>query len=284
MVRKVLVVFIFVALAIWAFFYVKDKVFGNINVFEPAGGIGRVESEKASKTPILRFALVSDSGDENDLLSKALDQAKGSGVNFVIGLGDWSSVGTVDQLAAAKQVFDRSGLIYYLTSGEHDLWDSRNRGDEALVNYKQIFGESSRNFINDRVQFILVDNSDIYKGIDQEEWQKLNSKLQGPNSKLTFVFAHKTPFHPQSAHVMGEDNPNVAKQAKQFMDLMETSKVDGFFSGDLHFFAEFKSPNQTVKITTVGAAGANRNFQGPRFATVTVYNDYSWEVSDIEIR
>ena len=68
------------------------------------------------------------------------------------------------------------------------------------------------------------------------------------------------------------------------MDLLEENRVDGFFAGDLHFFAEYKSPNQAVKITTVGAVDNVRNFQGPRFAILTVYDDYSWEVEDVEIR
>jgi len=79
------------------------------------------------KKPILRVGLVADSEGENDLLAKALDQAKGIGVNFVIGLGDWSTVGTVEQLAAAKKVFDDSKLPYFITSGDHDLWESRNK-------------------------------------------------------------------------------------------------------------------------------------------------------------
>ena len=68
------------------------------------------------------------------------------------------------------------------------------------------------------------------------------------------------------------------------MDLLEQKRVDGFFSGDLHFFARFNSPSQAVKMTTIGAVNSARNFQGPRFAIVTVYSDYSWEVEDVEIR
>ncbi len=282
--KKVFLIIILVALIIWAFFYVKGKVFGHINVFEPAGGLDRVQGEKVTKKPILRFAMVADSENDNELLAKALDQAKGSGVNFVIGLGDWSSIGTVDQLTAAKAIFDKSGLTYYLTPGDHDLWDSRNRGDDALTNYKQVFGEPSRDFTENGVEFVIVDNSDIYNGIGSGEWQDLNSKFQTPNSKVTFVFAHKTPFHPQSSHVMGEGSDTIAGQAGDFMKLMEDRHVNGFFSGDMHFFAEYKSPAGNVKITTVGAIDADSNFQGPRFATVTVYNDYSWEVNDIEIR
>jgi hypothetical protein len=284
--RKVLTIIIAavsILFIIWAFFYVKDKVLKHTNVFEPAGGIDRVQGEKTTKTPILRFALVADSENDNDLLAKALNQAKGVGVNFVIGLGDWSTVGTISDLSAARQVFDKSGLTYYLTAGDHDLWTSRALGEEALSNYKQVFGEPTHEFDSNGVQFVIVDNSDIYKGISSDDWQLLTSALT-KQVKLRFVFAHKTPFHPQSSHIMGEDNPKVADQAQSFLALLEKGKVDEFFSGDLHFFTQFKSPSNTARITTIGAVDAERNSQGPRFATVTVYNDYSWDVSDIEIR
>ena len=258
------------------------------------------------KTPIVRIALVADSENENDLLTKALRQAQGMGINFVIGLGDWTNTGTIAELEVAKKIFDQSGLKYFLTPGDHDLWDSRNRGLDALVNYRQVFGEPSRVIHENGVQFVIIDNSDIYKGIAPKDWDLLekvtkvtkeskesnvvktsdssDSADTSVTPKLTFVFAHKTPFHPESAHVMGEDSAEVAGQAKQFMDLMEQRRVDGFFSGDLHFFARFNSPNGSVKITTIGAASSERNFQGPRFGILTVYNDYSWEVEDVEIR
>ena len=256
--------------------------------------------EWAHKKVLLRFALVSDSEDENDLLAKALSQAQGTGVNFVIGLGDFTSLGTLDQLMAAKKAFDDSNLTYYLTVGDRDLWDSRNQGEEATTNFTQIFGEPTRIIYKDNlslrfspamrgaglkegIRFVILDNSDIYKGIDESSLQRAASRLQ-EESKLRFVFAHKTPFHPQSAHVMGEQSAQVARQAKEFLSILENNNVDGFFSGDLHFFAQFNSPSGAVKMTTVGAVNASRNFQGSRFAIVTVYNDYSWEVEDVEIR
>jgi len=276
------------------------------------------DSEKGQpliKKPILRFALVSDSEGENELLAKALEQAKGKGVNFIVGLGDWSTVGTLDQLADTKKVFDNSKLEYFVTAGDHDLWASRERQEDSLTNFRQVFGESSTMIERENVLFVILDNSDIYKGISNEDWEIFsksvsqwirkpeNQKTSGSESespdhwntnsptyritdtpKLTFVFAHKTPFHPESKHVMGEGSRQVAKQAQNLLALLENSKVDGFFSGDLHFFAQFKSSDEAVKITTIGAVASERNFQGPRFAIVTVWEDYSWEVEDVEIR
>jgi len=267
-----------------------------------------------SKRPILRVALVSDSHNENDLLAKALSQAEGEGVNFVIGLGDYTNTGTAEELQAAKKVFDESKLNYFVTAGDHDLWDSRNEGEEALANFKQVFGQSSQIIDRENVLFVILDNSDIYLGIDSKSWDMLNrafsegigfdsnsgqnvrcqmSDVRCAQPKLRFVFAQKTPFHPESKHVMGQDNPDVANQAKRLLALFEDKKVDGFFSGDLHFFAQFSAKGGStsggkstgdVKITTIGAVARERNFQGPRFGILTIWDDYSWDIEDVEIR
>lgn len=280
--RKALLLALIIVSVLLGYSYAKDKL-----------------SQKLQKPKIslLKFALVADSHNENDLLAKALNQAKSENVSFVIGLGDWTNVGTVEELTDVKKVFDQAGLRYYLTAGDHDLWDSRNRGNGAFSNYRQVFGDPSHIIYKEAIQFVILDNSDIYLGISQNDWQELNSgldnckaftvnnsKIKDQNSKLCFAFAHKTPFHPQSAHIMGEDSQDVAIQAKQLMELLEKKNVDGFFSGDLHFFARFNSPAQAVRMTTIGAVASERNFQGPKFAIVTVYSDYSWEVEDVGIK
>ncbi|MBI2327907.1 metallophosphoesterase [Candidatus Curtissbacteria bacterium] len=286
------------------------------------------EGGKGEKRAILRIGLVADSHNENELLAKALRQvfdreaqtesAQGKGINFVIGLGDYTNLGTVEELKQAKEVFEKSKLEYYLTAGDRDGWESRGKGDEGPTNFIQIFGPSNQVVEREGVQFVLLDNSNLYKGIGEGGWnllEKVSKVTKGSNvskgsnktfetsetsetfdtSKLIFVFAHKTPFHPESSHTMGEDSPEVAKQAEELLAVLEGKgsqesqgsrgkKVDGFFSGDLHFFASYLSPAKIVKMTTVGAVASERNFGGPRFAILTVFNDYSWEVEDVEIR
>ena len=269
----------------------------------------RINLEEEKKE-ILRVGLVADSHNENDLLGKALRQASGMGINFVIGLGDYTNLGTVGELEAAKREFDKSGLQYFVTAGDRDGWESRNRGD-AATNFEKVFGDATQVLEKQGVQFVILDNSDIYRGIAPEDWRlleevtkvsKVSKVSKGETNstsdtfvtsdtfdtseqpRLRFVFAHKTPFHPQSKHVMGEDSQEVSRQARKLIELMEEEKVDGFFSGDLHFFAKFNSSGGSVKITTIGAVASERNFQGPRFAILTVFSDYSWEVEEVEIR
>ncbi|MBI3342133.1 hypothetical protein HY024_03340 [Candidatus Curtissbacteria bacterium] len=176
------------------------------------------------------------------------------------------------------------------------MWDGRNKqiNEEAQVgvneatreahdNYWSVFGSSTHVFQEEGIQIVILDNSDIYKGISNADWAKLEEDLS-QGAKLHLVFAHMVPFHPQSTHIMGSVTPAVAQQAKDLVKLLEQKKADGYFSGDLHFFANFNSPNGSVKMTTIGAVTSARNFQGPRFGVLTIFDDYSWDVEDVEIQ
>jgi len=62
----------------------------------------------------------------------------------------------LDQLKSAKEVFDKSGLTYYITPGDRDLWDSRNRGEEAITNFLQVFGHLSQPIYKEEgIQFVI---------------------------------------------------------------------------------------------------------------------------------
>src|SRR3989338_1378809 len=171
---------------------------------------GNLNSE-ASPTPspqgpkLFTFAVVSDSHNDNANLTKALKMAKDSGVAFVIGLGDYSDVGTIDELVNTKAQFDTVDIPYYLTAGDHDLWDSRDKNSSPSTNFTQVFGSPYASFSKAGVRFILLYNSDNYLGIDgiQMEWIKEQLKLaQEEKSKLTFIMAGIPIFHPTSDHVI----------------------------------------------------------------------------------
>src|SRR3989344_5816350 len=225
--KKTLLLFVLVLLSIFL-----GYSFANSSSTVPFFEKDKDQETEKIKRPILRFALLSDSQGENDLLKKALMQAEGKGINFVIGLGDWTTVGTVEQLSVAKQVFDESKLEYYVTAGDHDLWDSRNRGEDALSNFKGTFGSAYHLIERNEIQIVILDNSDIYKGIPSESWQLLFDNLE-KDVKLRFVMAHKTPFHPDSAHIMGQNAENVKAQAENLLEILEEGKISGSFSCDL---------------------------------------------------
>lgn len=248
----------------------------------------KVEAAKTAKREMLKVGLLADSEDDNINLQKAVDGMRANNVNFAVFLGDLTQLGEVQKLQAVKDILDKSELKYYVTPGDHDLWAARNDKKDALVYFENVFGKSSQVVKSNNVIFTIVDNSDIYRGISDEDWFLLKNSIKD-SAKLHIVFAHKTPFHPQSAHVMGEETASVADQAKQMMAQMEEDRVDGLIVGDLHFFAEFSSRGRSasggnsVKITTIGAVELERNFQGPRYAILKIYDDYSWDVEDVPV-
>lgn len=266
--------FSLVVLSSLVFLWFKADFGGVIDPAKP--------NDQQDKQEILRFAIVSDSENDNEDLGKALALAKSNNASFVVGLGDWTPLGTVEDLEAAKNVFDESGLTYFVTAGDRDLWSSRNDGNEAHANFNVVFGQSSHIIDRNPVKIVIVDNSDIYKGIVDSEWLMVNGELSKP-SKLMLVMSHKAPYHPQTSHVMGADRESVAKQAQEYINLLEEKKVAGFFSGDIHFFAKFNSPNNVFKMNTIGSVSRERNFQGPSFAIVKVFDDLSWDSESIEI-
>lgn len=276
-------------------FMVLGILFGTRSPSEPIRvdrASPKVEAVRVQKMEILRVALLADSEDDNEKLTRAIDQIRVSKVDFAVFLGDLTRLGEVQKLEEVQEILDKSGVKYYVTAGDHDLWAARNDGKDAHAYFDQVFGHGSQVVKSKNVVFTILDNSDIYKGISDEDWLLLKNSTYD-EGKLHFVLAHKTPFHPQSSHVMGAENPDVARQAKELMVQLEEDKIDGFFSGDLHFFAQFSSKEGAtssnnlangVKITTIGAVSAERNFQGPRFAIMKVFDDYTWEVEDREIR
>ncbi|QQG43096.1 MAG: metallophosphoesterase [Candidatus Daviesbacteria bacterium] len=244
-------------------------------------------------TILFKFALVADSHNENDYLGRALQQAKLSGANFVIGLGDYTDTGTTQELKKTKDSFDAVGLRYYLTAGDHDLWDSRNRQVQATTNFSNLFGPPFQSFTVQGVKFIMVYNSDNYEGLstDQFDWLKTTFeqiKSQGSQSdfpdKLILVLTHEPFYHPVSDHMMGRVNPKLVSQAKELIKMFKDNGVAEVFTGDLHFYSQYSDPDSKLKMTTVGAVTALRNLQNPRFSLVTVYSDYSYLVEDVEIK
>jgi len=124
--------------------------------------------------------MVADSHNDNVDLQKAINQAKQlhSDLAFIIGLGDYTDVGTIDELKSAKNKFDLASLRYFLVPGDHDLWDARNRSLPAISNFKEVFGPNFQSFTFNNFSFLLLDNSDDYKGLTVPRLWKKQSKIK----------------------------------------------------------------------------------------------------------
>lgn len=232
-----------------------------------------------------KFLLVADSHNENNNLRKAIDQAKQQGIELIIGLGDYTETGTTDELLKVKQELDQSGIRYFVTAGDHDLWDARDKQKKAYDNFVSVFGYPYQTFEYRGVQFLIIYNSDNYLGLGNEQLGWLNLELEKQqDSKPYFVLMHEPLYHPSSDRVMGKNEEALKTEVQSLIKLFKNSGVEEVFSGDVHFFTRYKEPQTGLKMTTVGSLASLRNVQSPRFAIVTVYQDGGYEVEDIEVK
>lgn len=246
-------------------------------------------THKPSAPVLFRFLLVADSHTDNTNLEKAISQARQTypDLSFIIGLGDYTDVGTISELKEAKSVFDVANLRYFLIAGDHDLWDSRDKGEDPSANFKQVFGVLYQSFIFNNFKFLLLDNSDNYVGLgpDQKEWigKELDKeKVQGLSG--VFVFIHEPLFHPSSDHFMGKVEKDVKMQAEGLTYKLKEANVRQVFSGDTHYFSQYEEPVTKTSMITVGALTSQRNPQVPRYSVVSVFEDGSTGVEDVELR
>lgn len=238
---------------------------------------------------IFKFMIFADSHNDNENLKKVISQVKSkySDVAFIIGLGDYTDVGTVEELKNAKSVLDSSGLRYFLIAGDHDLWDSRDKGQNPNTNFSKVFGPVYQSFNYNNFKFLLLDNSDNYIGIlsEQQTWiteQLSISKNEGLQGVLAFI--HEPLYHPSSDHYMGRVEAQLKKQAESLIYELKSAGVKKVFSADIHYFSQYEEPVTKLSMMTVGAVVAERNPQLPRFGIVFVYKDGSTKIEDVEVK
>lgn len=263
----------------------------------PQDSFGKVGSNQSSdsgpksNSPVaFKFLLVADSHSENEYLQRAVTQAKknNSDIKFIIGLGDYSEVGTVKELTEAKAVFDAAGIRYFLLIGDHDMWDSRNRQLDPSSDFREVFGLTYQSFNYNGVWFLLMNNADNYNGLglDQSTWvtDQLDKIKNDKDTKLSFAFVHTPLYHPSSDHYMGKVEKNLTKEARNLVGDLKAAGIKEVFAGDIHYFTRYSDAETGLKMTTVGAVASQRNTQAPRYSIVTVHQDNNYDVDDIEIK
>ena len=173
-----------------------------------------------------------------------------------------------------------------MTAGDHDLWDGRDKEGSALVNFVKVFGLPYQSFVYNGVAFLIMYNSDNYGGLGEDQLSWVESELKKFNSggvKSILVFTHEPLYHPSSGRVMGKVEPKLKDEANRLIDLFKNYGVKEVFAGDIHYFTRYAESESGLPMTTIGAVASLRNTQSPRYSVVTIYEDLSYQVEDLEI-
>ena len=249
----------------------------------------KVDSTKGPKNVSFSFAVVSDVHNNLLGLKQAVKEINLSTVDFVVGLGDYTNVGTEAELTEIKEELKLLTKSLYLLPGDHDLWNGRDKKTEPLFYYKRIFGQLPKSISFKDAKLLFINNADLYQGVSEEDLSSLIQELQAPDSAVVIVLSHKAIYHPLTIHRMGyvqEDKVEVVlNQVDLITDNLSRASSRNLYllHGDLHNSSRFTGPTDSITNYTIGALSKGKNFQTPRYAIVEVFEDSSIEVRDVPL-
>jgi hypothetical protein len=142
---------------------VDDRVRENLTGQPPAPGPVPVNPDS------FRFAVFGDPQVEHDnvnTLGRFKQDVAALGIDFFCVLGDLTNDATPDEVDSIKLDFDRVGIPYYVTIGNHDLFQS-----DGWERFRQNYGPSCFPVvIGDRIKLIFLDTADGTIGPTQFDW------------------------------------------------------------------------------------------------------------------
>lgn len=269
----------------------KEDLGGRVGI-DSSGDVGKVDDSggnATSRTVVFKAAVMGDSGNDNQALYQALILAESLNVNRVFYLGDYTEIGKLDNLEAAKIVMDESGLLYYSLPGDRDLDINSNPAD--FGNYNSVFGYPRTSVtINDvnlgGVKFVMINNAANYTLIDSDTLGQIYAELEGAD----FVVSSQPFYHPLASYgkpvmgvVNGETVPELRDQAKEILGQIRGSDVKAIISGDQHAFDkkpdEEKQELQHVYIGPVSEARAERGVNS--ITLLSIYDDGSYSAEQV---
>lgn len=254
-----------------------DKVNDKVgNPLDKIGLANKFSPKEGTRSAVLRVCFLADSHNDNENLAKGLALCKAKKPDFALFLGDYTAVGSEKELTNAKKIMDASGIKYYSIPGDHDLYNS-----EGVTNFVSVFGKSYREVVLDKFRFILVDNSDNYKGVSAEELAWFYEKLK-PSKKFTYVVMSNPVYNYGGFKLMGENSEKVSAQRDEILKKIQESEVKAVFSGDNHLSSVSADSVRSGLIHyVVGALTRDRNLQTPRFSVGVFYDTGDLEYSEV---
>jgi predicted phosphodiesterase len=254
---------------------------GNIFTEDVTNGVTERASNEVARKTVTKTAILSDSHNDLENLGKALEKARGLGVDKIVFLGDYTDWGEEVNLKKSKAVMDKAGIDYISLPGDHDLGETR---DES--NFVKVFGETHGLWEQGGVTFMYFDNSKNFTSISPENIKWFRDNIDG----VDFLFLSQPLMTSDMSRVMGiidgVKDEAVYAQNKELLDLVRSNNVRAIVAGDLHSFSHFVDPiNSDLHHYAVGAILRSESFeklnlQSPRFTMLTVYTDKSYTVED----
>jgi 3',5'-cyclic AMP phosphodiesterase CpdA len=144
---------------------------------------------------------------------------------FILVAGDISQEGSTADLTMFKSYMSHTGLPFYPSPGNHDLYYS------GWDNYKAVLGRDCYSVTAGPVRIIAFDSANGTLGPKQKDW--LENELKSSTEALKFVFTHFNFFSP---HPWELQQYTDIREVYYLLDLFGDYKVSYTFTGHSHYF------------------------------------------------
>jgi 3',5'-cyclic-AMP phosphodiesterase len=198
------------------------------------------DSERARP---FRFAVMSDVQEAipevQDIFQLLNRQA---GVEFLLGAGDLTEQGTLQQLQRFQRELEQLDIPYYTTLGNHEL------GPRPTL-YHEYFGRGSQSFVYRGVRFTLLDSASAM--IDPTVLDWLDDWLAQGAAQPHVVAMHIPPLDPVGVRNGGFASRN---EAALLLGRLAAADVDMTFYGHIHSYYHFENAGIPAHISGGGGA------------------------------
>lgn len=269
----------------------KEDLGGRVGI-DSSGDEGVVSDSgvgSTSRTVVFKAVMMGDSENDNESLSKAIALAENLNVNRIFYLGDFTELGTIEDLQNAYDVMQTSNIKYYALPGDGDLDINANPSDHE--NYFSVFGPPVLSAtINDAslgaIKFVMLNNSANYTVIDNEKIGQYYSEIEDAD----YVVMSQPLYHPRPNLVKpvmgiprGQVVPDVRDQAKNILEKIRESDVKAIIAGDQHSFDVIKDPEkQDLEHVYIGAVKGG-SLGTKSITLLSIYDDGSYSFEQIKI-
>lgn len=205
----------------------------------------RVEPPTASSLEPWRFAVMSDVQEAIDEVQDIYKKVNATpNVSFLLGAGDLTERGTVEELERFQNELRGLNVPYYTTLGNHELG-----AGTADTPYQDWYGRASFNFGYRGVSFSMLDSASA--SIDPMVYDWLDGWLADALDGVHVVAMHVPPVDP-----IGVRNGSFASrnEAAKLLTRLAKGKVDLTLYGHIHSHYEFDNAGIPARISGGGGA------------------------------
>jgi 3',5'-cyclic-AMP phosphodiesterase len=202
-----------------------------------------------------RFALLSDIQEAVDGLQDIHRKInEDPTIRFLLGAGDLTERGNVDELARYQEELRTLSVPYYTTLGNHEL------GENPTL-WHDWFGRGNFRFVYRGVQFTLLDSASAT--LDPMVYDWLDGWLAEGASRVHLVAMHIPPLDPIGVRGGGFASRN---EAAKLLTRLANGHVDMTLYGHIHSYYEFDNAGIPAHISGGGGAiperfdGVGRHF------------------------